>query len=227
MHCISPRIDAVPNQTLSSDTFLNVSTGFIMDAVTSLRTWCSDPNSCTLLKYYPNPKYYTFDDPLYGYEDGIAEMNGDTLIVRGDLLDLAITNNEITVYVGRDICTDITLDRSALGCKVPQTQLEAGDNLGRKTSRNLPFVRVFHGTNVVFDIGYIRSPSQSNAALIVSLISAVAILGVTILAVVLYKKSKAARREVEERRTDLVKMTIEKTEAVITVSGGFHENARE
>ncbi|XP_038061353.1 plexin-B-like [Patiria miniata] len=217
MYCISPSI-ALPSHLLSNDAFLNTSTGFILDGVTALRAWCSDPSFCTLLEYHQNPRYFAFDDPVYKYEDGIAHKDGDTLLLRGDLLDLAITAKEITVYIGPDVCANVTRSRKLLGCVLPQTQPEAGDNLGKKTDKNLPFVRVFHGTHLAFDIGYIRYPSTSITVL-VCVVSVVVLLIFVIVAIVIYRKAKSARKEVEERRTDLIMKKIEKTEDMMAASG--------
>ena len=81
MTCISPTID-LPNLILTEASSLNVSTGFIMDGVTDLLTWCVDGGDCRPLEYFQNPEYYSFNDPIYSYADGIGVKDGDTMIIR-------------------------------------------------------------------------------------------------------------------------------------------------
>ena len=82
MTCTSPRID-LPNQALSRDLSVNVTTGFIMDGVTDLLTWCdlSNQGSCTPMEYFQNPEYYTFENEIYEYQDGIGSKDGETLVI--------------------------------------------------------------------------------------------------------------------------------------------------
>ena len=71
---------------------------------------------------------------------------------------------------------------------------------------------MLHGPNLVFDIGYFRYPSAPNSILIVCVVSVSLIFIFMILVLVMYRRAKIARREVEERRIELIRMQIEKTE---------------
>ncbi|XP_038061354.1 plexin-B-like, partial [Patiria miniata] len=203
MICTSPEIN-LPNLVLDADTSVNVTTGFIMDAVEALRTWCSvDQNDgCTPLEYFQNPEYYPFNDPLYENEDGIEERTGPELTVKGARLNLAITNEEVTVYVGKSLCTAVTVGAGALSCKLPVDAPAAGDYLGMNATRGLPVVWVIHGTTLSFNIGYFQYPVD-NTVLIVCVVSVGVLVLAGLLAVGLYKKSKGAQEEVDKRLDDI------------------------
>ncbi|XP_038061687.1 plexin-B1-like [Patiria miniata] len=198
MICTSPEIN-IPNLVLDADTSVNVTTGFIMDAVEALRTWCSvDQNDgCTPLEYFQNPEYYPFNDPAYGNVDGIEQQAGPDLTIKGVRLNLAITNEEVTVHIGKSLCTAVTVGAGALSCRLPEEGPAAGDYLGMNTTKGLPVVWVIHGNTLSFNIGYFQYAYNGEPSLLIPLVcsvSACVLLLVVLLAAVLYKKHKRSQK---------------------------------
>ncbi|XP_022105359.1 plexin-B-like isoform X2 [Acanthaster planci] len=208
MVCMSPEI-VLPNSALPEDSSVNVSTGFIMDNVEELRTWCRvGQRDCTPLEYFQDPEYYPFTDAIYNLEDGIGMKEGNTMIIQGRRLDLAITDEEVTVYIGKELCTGVTVDEGALSCTLPEEQPAAGDYRGRNTTdeQRLPIVWVIHGTTLSFNIGYFRYFPTDWTILIACTVSVGVLVLAVLLAVGLQRKSKAAQKEVDKRLDDIDKV---------------------
>ncbi len=145
MNCTTPAVQLPIKRRAAraAEDGVNVTTGFIMDGVSGLRNWCSGQTvGCTPLEYVQNPLYYAFDHPIYGYPDGVGIKDGNTLQVRGEDINFAITGDEMTVYVGDKKCTGISIGKENLFCDLPEEQPQPGDHLGNNKSMNLPIVTV-------------------------------------------------------------------------------------
>ncbi|XP_038061900.1 plexin-B-like [Patiria miniata] len=143
MSCISPNITA-----LRSITEVNATFGFIMDGVTKLLTW-SEVNDVDL-EYFQDPVYDEF-------ENGMQEKVGETLTIKGERINSAITEEEIIVRIGSDVCTVSLISETALVCTLPEKDPGPGDFMGEDDEKGLPVVWVQH-SNLKVRIGYIQYP---------------------------------------------------------------------
>ncbi|XP_071853513.1 plexin-A4-like isoform X4 [Apostichopus japonicus] len=136
-------VEASSNDEVVQDVYI----GFLMDGVKELRQW-SDKSENTF-KYVRDPEYSKF-------KDGVADYNGEaTLQLSGKYLALGSQAGDITVYIGAELCENVTLLSSHIICKPPARSPAAGDFLGNNKHKGLPYVIVLHA-NLEIHIGYLR-----------------------------------------------------------------------
>ncbi|XP_038061899.1 plexin-B-like [Patiria miniata] len=145
MRCKSPNITALDMLEEGNE---NATFGFIMDGVTQLLTWSEDND--VDLEYLEDPVYYMF-------ENGLQDKEGETLTIMGERINSAITEEEILVRIGSDVCTVSLISETSLVCRLPTGDPGPGDFMGEDTSKGLPVVWVVH-SNLKVRIGYIRYP---------------------------------------------------------------------
>ncbi|XP_071816249.1 plexin A3-like isoform X4 [Apostichopus japonicus] len=130
-----------------------VDVGFIMDGVTELLTWSIDNKET--FQYVQDPEYDQFDG-------GVSEYVGSPqlLSLKGRNLNEGSQEIDVKVYIGTELCGNITLRAESLDCTPPKNSPPAGDINGERTERNLPFVIVQHA-NLNIGIGYLQYPGPS------------------------------------------------------------------
>ncbi|XP_063968174.1 plexin-A4-like [Lytechinus pictus] len=144
-----------------------------------------------LIEYYSDPLYYSF-----GGSDRIYESGNSRLEIEGMNLNLASTEDDVTVLIGPDdVCDVDDLETDVLRCQLPEKKPQPGNINGTVEpgpTQGLPAVTVFHG-NLVFYPGYVDySTTTINVGLIVGIVLGVAVFVIIVLVVVgviLYRRS--------------------------------------
>ncbi|XP_071784052.1 plexin-A4-like isoform X2 [Asterias amurensis] len=184
MRCKTPNITSAISSSLSQ---LNVTFGFIMDGVSDLLTWSEDND--VDLEFFPDPEYDEF-------ENGLFEKKGELMTIMGKLINNAITESEIIIYVG-PVRSDVTfIEETALGCILPKEQPPAGDFTGQDKERGLPVVWVVH-SNLEFRIGYISYPSANATIAVLAVIGALIFIILVCTVIYLTIRLKRARRDAD------------------------------
>ncbi|PIK41167.1 putative plexin-A4 [Apostichopus japonicus] len=154
MLCPSPSLNFTQTRRKRADEAGGiVDVGFIMDGVTELLTWSIDNKET--FQYVQDPEYDQFDG-------GVRKYNGNRyqFSLMGRNLDEGSQEIDVKVYIGTELCGNITLKAESLDCTPPENSPPAGDINGEHTERNLPFVIVQHA-NLNIEIGYLQYPGPS------------------------------------------------------------------
>ncbi|XP_071816299.1 plexin-A4-like [Apostichopus japonicus] len=189
MLCPSPSLNFTQTRRKRADEAGGlVDVGFIMDGVTELLTWSIDNEET--FQYVQDPEYDQF-------EGGVSEYDGSPqlLSLKGRNLDEGSQEIDVKVYIGTELCVNITLTPGSLVCTPPKKSPPAGDINGEQTERDLPYVTVRHA-NRNFGIGYLRYVSQITAILQIALPVIAFLLIVlicTILAMFYLRRQKAGK----------------------------------
>ncbi|XP_033647406.1 plexin A3-like isoform X2 [Asterias rubens] len=184
MRCTTPNITSAVSRSQSKHT---VTFGFIMDGVSDLLTWSKDNNIG--LEFFPDPEYDEF-------ENGLFEKKGELMTIMGKLINKAITESEVIIYVG-PVRSDVTfIEETALGCILPKEQPPAGDFTGQDKERGLPVVWVVH-SNLEFRIGYISYPSANVTIAVLAVIGALTFIILVCTVTYLTIRLKRARRDAD------------------------------
>ncbi|XP_071784047.1 plexin-A4-like isoform X2 [Asterias amurensis] len=184
MRCYTPSITSAISSSQSKHT---VTFGFIMDGVSDLLTWSEDNN--VDLEFFPDPEYDEFENNLYDKMDNLLK-------IKGKLINNAITESEIIIYVG-PVRSDVTfIEETALGCILPKEQPPAGDFTGQDKERGLPVVWVVH-SNLEFRIGYISYPSANVTIAVLAVIGALTFIILVCTVIYLTIRLKRARRDAD------------------------------
>ncbi|PIK38090.1 putative plexin-B-like [Apostichopus japonicus] len=138
-----------------------VDVGFIMDGVTELLTWSIDNKET--FQYVQDPEYDKFDGGVRDYD-----ANPSLLSLTGRYLDEGSQEIDVKVYIGTELCVNITLTAESLVCTPPENSPPAGDFNGEQTEGNLPFVTVLHAS-LMFELGHLRYTSQFQYTLHIAL----------------------------------------------------------
>ncbi|XP_070559788.1 plexin-A4-like [Ptychodera flava] len=150
MQCITPPVDLTQSRRKKRQSnYTEVSVGFIMDAVESVRQLNLEFDVAV------DPEYYPFAE-----DDNIREHEGQ-VVIQGKDLDLASTSDEVYVTIGQEDCIVVSLSGVQLNCIAPEEQPPAVNKTGSPTDNRLPEVRVEVG-NLHFYIGYLRYPKIDN-----------------------------------------------------------------
>ncbi|XP_071784057.1 plexin-B-like isoform X2 [Asterias amurensis] len=184
MRCYTPNITSAISSSQSKHT---VTFGFIMDGVSDLLTWSEDNN--VDLEFFPDPEYDEFENNLYDKMENLLK-------IKGKLINNAITESEIIIYVG-PVRSDVTfIEETALGCILPKEQPPAGDFTGQDKERGLPVVWVVH-SNLEFRIGYISYPSANATIAVLAVIGALIFIILVCTVIYLTIRLKRARRDAD------------------------------
>ncbi|PIK38291.1 putative plexin-A4 [Apostichopus japonicus] len=154
MICPSPSLNFTQTRRKRADEAGGlVDVGFIMDGVTELLTWSMDNEET--FQYVQDPEYDQF-------EGGVSKYDGSPslLILKGRNLNEGSQEIDVKVYIGTELCGNITLTPGSLVCTPPENSPPAGDINGERTERNLPFVIVQHA-NLNIGVGYLQYPGPS------------------------------------------------------------------
>ncbi|XP_037578148.1 plexin-B isoform X1 [Dermacentor silvarum] len=184
--------------------------GFTMDDVSSVlelpRTF---PLLHSDLVYVPNPQLHRVEG------DGVKLYKGELLVIEGSNLRLASTESEVNVTIGTQSCNITSLTMNQLLCWPPEVQPSGTDELGRWTDNGLPMVVVRIGSNLRYEVGFMRYevaktysfPPEAVAGLAAGAL-AVVLLSAVILLVLRHKSSQAER---EYKRIQLQMDDLEKS----------------
>lgn len=109
MLCLLPGID-IGNMTFNVDTPLILRYEFRENSMNGTRRVTMHLSD--LFELYPDPVYYPF-------ENGVKYFKSDVLILNGENLHLACTEDEVMVEIGDGICRITSLSRHQLTCYPP------------------------------------------------------------------------------------------------------------
>ncbi|KAJ8046456.1 Plexin-B [Holothuria leucospilota] len=167
LQCLSPKLyqgtsskrlqmESTPEQT-------DVGIGFLLDGVISLKNWTED-NDITF-HYFADPTYEPFSNDEIFFHQGFQEF----IQIMGENINVATSEEDVTVYIGREECKITVFDEDQIYCTPPAQQPAAGDKDGNRTDRGLPFVVVMHGRNLKFNLGYLRYTSDPTIFVIITI----------------------------------------------------------
>lgn len=136
---------------------LRLRVGFSMDADSS--------NSKDLERHYSELIRYVADPTFFAFaNDGMVKAySGESLVIDGENLRLAASEGEVNVTIGSRPCNLTSLSMTQLVCTPPPPDQKPGDTdeLGRKTDNELPAVVVRVGSNIRYQVGYLRYEMSS------------------------------------------------------------------
>ncbi|XP_077863872.1 LOW QUALITY PROTEIN: plexin-A2-like, partial [Saccoglossus kowalevskii] len=153
MRCLSPQVN-LSRQKRQNRNFIRATVGLIMDDVTELL----ELEQFDYLVYI-DPEYFQFIE-----EDNVKDYLGGDLFIKGENLALASTKEDVTVYIGKQLCTVTSLSDIQLSCSPPPEAPSAVNKTGAPTGNTFPEVRVEVG-NLYFFIGYLKYEKKENSHL--------------------------------------------------------------
>ncbi|XP_017111505.1 plexin-B isoform X1 [Drosophila elegans] len=186
------------------ETQLNLQLSFVMDnvqLVRDLNKYFHDIRSTIV--YLADPKYLPFPN------DGIKLYKGDSLVIEGELLNLAADEYDVNVTIGTTQCNITSLALTQLLCIPPEQQPLPTDENGVDQSTDLPLVVVKVGRNLRFVIGYLKYDLNkpyvfSHALLVVMLTVAVLVIVLVIVLIIFRRKSTQAEREYKRIQIQMI-----------------------
>ncbi|XP_064473763.1 plexin-B-like [Ornithodoros turicata] len=187
---------------------LRLQMGFIMDDVQSVQELDKFyPDIPSDIVYVTDPHFFPFDN------DGIKLYKGESLVIEGDSLRLASTESEVNVTIGTRPCNLTSLSMTQLVCTPPEIQPPSTDEIGRRVDIDLPVVVVRVGSNLRYEVGYLRYEVAKSYEFPPEAVGAVAaggavlmLLSLVILGILRHKSSQAER---EYKRIQLQMDTLE------------------
>ncbi|XP_026839301.1 plexin-B isoform X2 [Drosophila erecta] len=189
------------------ETQLNLQLSFVMDnvqLVRNLNKYFHDIRS--IIVYLADPKYLPFPN------DGIKLYKGDSLVIEGELLNLAADEYDVNVTIGTSPCNITSLALTQLLCIPPEQQPLPTDENGVDQSTDLPLVVVKVGRNLRFVIGYLKydlnKPYVFSHALFVVILT-VALLVIVFVIVLIIFRRKSTQAEREYKRIQIQMITLE------------------
>uniref|UniRef100_A0A8D8LSB8 Plexin-A4 n=1 Tax=Cacopsylla melanoneura TaxID=428564 RepID=A0A8D8LSB8_9HEMI len=140
LECTAPSINDIKVR-LTEEFPVQLEYGFIMDDVSSVKNLSSKLNNSYLL--YPNPEY------ILGTIE-IKQEKIESLIFKGQHLDLASQMSDIVVKIGNESCNITSISRKNITCKPSAEQLlSIMSDVG---SDNNPDVTIIVGNNLEFHV---------------------------------------------------------------------------
>ena len=214
MSCPSPKVTEDLIQSSSRNYIRDVSVsglklriGFVMDDVQSVRELEQFyPTIASNLVYVSDPKVFAFE------ENGVKLYKGESLVIEGENLRLASSEQEVNVTIGTKTCNITSLSMTQLVCLPPEVQPLGSDEIGRRNDNELPSVVVRIG-NLRYDIGFLRyevAAAYETPPLVIGLFVAtgaiLTVLSIVVLAIFKHKSNQAER---EYKRIQLQMDTLE------------------
>lgn len=160
MSCSSPYVpdEKIRPLRLRPEDPVELDYGFFMDNVESVHHLTTRrQNPLPMFLMYSNPEYKPFPEEVKFYKS-------DYLTINGSNLDMASSENDIAVRIGRESCVVTSLSRTQLTCKPPPSQPEALNWRGQLDGNQLPDVVVTVGKSLNFTIGKISYDSYEGLA---------------------------------------------------------------
>ncbi|XP_001352289.2 plexin-B isoform X1 [Drosophila pseudoobscura] len=189
------------------ETQLNLQLSFVMDnvqLVRDLNKYFHDIRSTIV--YLADPKYLPFPN------DGVKLYKGDTLVIEGELLNLAADEYDVNVTIGTAQCNITSLALTQLLCIPPEQQPSPTDENGVDQSPDLPLVVVKVGRNLRFVIGYLKydlnKPYAFSHALFGIMLTVAALVVVLVTILVIFRR-KSTQAEREYKRIQIQMITLE------------------
>ncbi|XP_043069381.1 plexin-B [Drosophila bipectinata] len=189
------------------ETQLNLQLSFVMDnvqLVRDLNKYFHDIRSTIV--YLTDPKYFQFPN------DGIKLYKGDSLVIEGELLNLAADEYDVNVTIGTTQCNITSLALTQLLCIPPEQQPPPTDENGVDQTIDLPLVVVKVGRNLRFVIGHLKydinKPHAFSHALF-GVMFTIAVLVVVLLIVLVIYRRKSTQAEREYKRIQIQMITLE------------------
>ncbi|KAM7341380.1 plexin B isoform 1-T6 [Cochliomyia hominivorax] len=188
------------------ETQLNLQLGFIMDNV----QWVKDlnkyfPSLRSTIVYVQDPKYHPFNDNLKLYK-------GDTLVIEGEMLNVAADESDVRVTIGMAPCNVTSLTLTQLLCTPPEKQPAPTDENGVEQINDLPLVVVNVGGNLRFVIGHIKydllKPYTFSHAMWVIIFTILIVVVLLIVVLFIYRR-KTTQAEREYKRIQIQMITLE------------------
>uniref|UniRef100_A0A1I8PJB4 Sema domain-containing protein n=1 Tax=Stomoxys calcitrans TaxID=35570 RepID=A0A1I8PJB4_STOCA len=188
------------------ETQLNLQLGFVMDNVQCVKDLSKFfPSLRSTIVYFQDPKYHSFPDNLKLYK-------GDTLVIEGELLNIAADESDVNVTIGTAQCNITSLTMTQLLCTPPEKQPAGTDENNMVQSNDLPLVVVTVGRNLRFVIGHIKydilKPFTFSHAMWVIIFTILIVLMLLIAAFFSYRR-KSTQAEREYKRIQIQMITLE------------------
>lgn len=203
-----PGSDAPP-AALKQETQLSLQIRFVMDNVQSVHDLNKYfPRLRSTLVYVEDPRYQQFPA-----EDGVKLYKGDTLVIEGELLNVASDDTDVQVNIGTASCNRTSLAANQLVCIPPDQQPLGTDENGVDTPADLPLVVVRVGKNLRFPIGYLKYDLMKggyglSTAMIV-IMTAIVIVAILLVGVLIVYRRKSTQAEREYKRIQIQMDTLE------------------
>uniref|UniRef100_H3CAZ5 Plexin B3 n=1 Tax=Tetraodon nigroviridis TaxID=99883 RepID=H3CAZ5_TETNG len=152
---------------------------------------CLSASQGQSFSYFPNPEFFPLNreapNAPYRFKPG------GVIAVEGQHLTRAISRHEVTARLGDEECEVKTLDHTHLYCEPPEIQPASADG------GELPSLKVFMGSLQV-DLGPVQYDSDSLLSPVplaaqISLAAVAAVIILSVLVVILMRKSKQALRD--------------------------------
>lgn len=186
---------------------LNLQLSFVMDnvqLVRDLNKYFHDLRSTIV--YMTDPKYLPFSN------DGIKHYKGDTLVIEGELLNLAADEYDVNVTIGTSQCNITSLTLNQLLCIPPEHQPLPTDENGIDQLIDLPLVVVKVGRNLRFVIGYLKydlnKPYAISQAMLAVILTVITLIIILIIVLVIFRR-KSTQAEREYKRIQIQMITLE------------------
>lgn len=188
------------------ETQLNLQLGFNMDNV----QWVKDlnkyfPSLRSTIVYVQDPKYHPFHENLKLYK-------GDTLVIEGEMLNVAADESDVKVTIGTSQCNVTSLTLTQLLCTPPEKQPAPTDENGVEQINDLPLVVVNVGGNLRFVIGHIKydllKPYTFSHAMWVIIFTIIIVVILLIVVLFIYRR-KTTQAEREYKRIQIQMITLE------------------
>lgn len=188
------------------ETQLNLQLGFNMDNV----QWVKDlnkyfPSLRSTVVYVQDPKYHPFTEKIKLYK-------GDTLVIEGEILNVAADESDVNVTIGTAQCNVTSLTLTQLLCTPPEKQPAATDENGIDQPNDLPLVVVNVGRNLRFVIGHIKydllKPYTFSHAMWVIVFTILIVVVLLIVVLFIYRR-KTTQAEREYKRIQIQMITLE------------------
>lgn len=188
------------------ETQLNLQLGFHMDNV----QWVRDlnkyfPSLRSTIVYVQDPNYHPFNEKLKLYK-------GDTLVIEGEMLNVAADESDVKVNIGTEQCNVTSLTLTQLLCTPPEKQPAATDENGVEQPNDLPLVVVTVGRNLRFVIGHIKydllKPYTFSHAMWAIIFTILVVVVLFIIVLFIYRR-KTTQAEREYKRIQIQMITLE------------------
>lgn len=175
-------LEPAPGQLAQQEEGVKFRLSFIMDNVWRLRDLQAGyPALNSEIAYTSDPKLYPFASEQYKSAQELAlgpseqanlarqqsyQLDADTFLLQpgepslalyGENLRAAVSEYEITVTIGQDLCNLTQLTHSKLLCLIPLDHMATPtDEEGHQTQRALPLVVVRIGFNLRYELGFVQ-----------------------------------------------------------------------
>uniref|UniRef100_A0A1A9ZXZ1 Sema domain-containing protein n=1 Tax=Glossina pallidipes TaxID=7398 RepID=A0A1A9ZXZ1_GLOPL len=188
------------------ETQLNLQVGFVMDNV----QWVRD-----LGKYFSTIRSsiaYVSDPKYHAFPEGIKLYKGDTLVIEGELLNIASDESDVNVTIGTGQCNVTSLTLTQLLCTPPEKQPIPTDESGLEQKSDFPLVVVKVGRNLRFVVGHLKydlMKAYSFSHAIWGIIFTISLVVILLIIVLVIYRRKTTQAEREYKRIQIQMITLE------------------